>query len=170
MPTNNPTEETTHPARHGETLPLPAEEMIRVLESQRLGHLGCSAGDDIYVVPISYAYEDGALYSHSPEGQKIRMMRGNPNVCVQVERVEGPFAWQSVIAWGTYEELRGEAAAFGMRLLVRALGDGTTRTSPLQEDFASILSRAVIYRIVIRRMTGRCEGRPERSVPPSARP
>lgn len=170
MPTNSPIEATTHAARHGETRPLPAEDMIRVLENQHLAHLGCSVGDDIYVVPISYAYEDGAFYSHSPEGQKIRMMRGNPNVCVQVEQVDGPFAWQSVIAWGTFEELKGETAAFGMRLLVRAFGDGTSRTSPLQEDFATMLSRAVIYRIVIRRMTGRCEGRPVRGVPPSARP
>jgi hypothetical protein len=52
------------------------------------------------------------------DGAKLRAMRANPHVCFEVEHVDNLANWQSVIAWGSFEELEGGAWDAGMRLLV----------------------------------------------------
>jgi len=37
----------------------------------------------------------------------------------QVDRVRGPADWESVIAWGDFEELKGARAIEGFNLLMR---------------------------------------------------
>ena len=59
------------------------------------------------MVPIAYAYHEGTIAGHSGLGPKVEMMRENPNICFEVDRIESLGNWQSVIAWGTYEELTG---------------------------------------------------------------
>ena len=76
-----------------------------VLERAYIGRLGCAQADQPYVVPIYFAYEDDFIYMFSTFGKKIKWMRENPKVCVQVDEVSGQAQWQSVIANGTYQEL-----------------------------------------------------------------
>src|SRR5579864_8874055 len=94
--------------RHRMIAPLPDSEIERLLSEEFVGRLACSADGRPYVVPIAYAYHDGYIYSHTTEGLKVRMMRRNRNVCFEVDRVQDEFNWRSVVAWGTFEELRGE--------------------------------------------------------------
>jgi len=86
------------------------EEIETLLRSEVVGRLGCHANGRTYVVPLTYAYEEGAIIAHSAEGLKLRIMRENPNVCFEVDRIDDLGNWQSVIAWGRYEELSGTAA------------------------------------------------------------
>jgi uncharacterized protein len=51
-------------------------------------------------VPVTYAFHRGDIYGHSGVGMKVRMMRANPHVCFEVDRVVSQSNWQSVIAWG----------------------------------------------------------------------
>lgn len=44
-------------------------------------------------------------------------MRANPEVCSQVDEIDDMANWRSVIAWGRYEELKGELAIAAMNLL-----------------------------------------------------
>jgi nitroimidazol reductase NimA-like FMN-containing flavoprotein (pyridoxamine 5'-phosphate oxidase superfamily) len=70
-----------------------------------IGRLGCSRDDQPYVVPIGIAYEGDYIYVFSTLGKKIKWMRDNPKVCVQVDETSENSAWASVIANGEYEEL-----------------------------------------------------------------
>jgi uncharacterized protein len=45
------------------------------------------------------------------------MMRRNPEVCFEVDRVEDLVNWDSVIGWGTYEERYGSQAEHARRAL-----------------------------------------------------
>ena len=131
-----------------------------LLEAGSVGRVGCHADGRTYVVPIAYAYADGCVYGHSTEGLKIRMMRQNPSVCFEVDSVESVFHWSSVIAWGTYEELHGEAADAAMRtILVRFLqarANATIRTLTQMRPGVSETG-AVVYRIRLVEKTGRFE-------------
>jgi len=71
------------------------------LKSQVVGRLGCTDGDKIYVVPITYAYDNGSIYGHTKDGLKIRIMRSNPTVCFETDWVKDLTNWKSVIAYGT---------------------------------------------------------------------
>lgn len=84
---------------------LNTSEIERLLSRQIFGRIGCSSGDKTYVVPISYAYDGEFIYCHTHEGMKIDYMRRNPHVCFQADQLHNMANWQSVIAWGDFEEL-----------------------------------------------------------------
>jgi len=75
------------------------------LASASLGRLGCSLDHQPYVVPIYFAYEPGYIYVLSTFGRKVEWMRANPRVCVEVDEIENPSQWTSVIVNGRYQEL-----------------------------------------------------------------
>jgi nitroimidazol reductase NimA-like FMN-containing flavoprotein (pyridoxamine 5'-phosphate oxidase superfamily) len=84
---------------------LSGERIEYVLQHQLLGHIGCHADDTTYVVPICYAYADNCIYGRTYEGMKVEIMRKNAAVCFQVEYIESMVQWQSVVCWGTFEEV-----------------------------------------------------------------
>jgi nitroimidazol reductase NimA-like FMN-containing flavoprotein (pyridoxamine 5'-phosphate oxidase superfamily) len=146
-------------------------QMVRILQTEAVGRIGCYAEDRTYVVPVAYAYAGGYIYCHSGLGMKIEMMRANPQVCFEVDHIEDLANWQSVIAWGTYEELDEEAAEDAMRILVERLtplisGKSSGLPHPWNGSNVStehVLHRAsrhgVVYRIRITEKTGRYEKR-----------
>jgi hypothetical protein len=84
---------------------LSAAQSISLLEENITGRLGCTDGNEVYVVPVSYVYNNGLIVAHSQPGKKIEMMRKHPSVCLEVDTITDLCNWQSVIATGVYEEL-----------------------------------------------------------------
>jgi hypothetical protein len=152
---------------------LTAQQIEDVLRQETVGRIGCHAGGRTYVVPITYAYEGGDVYGHSAEGQKIWMMRANPAVCFEVDRMEDLANWRSVIAQGTFEELTGQAAEAALHKLTRRLlplvtsetsfpAHGFGREAPLEPGSygADAAGRpAILYRIRLSEKSGRFEQR-----------
>jgi nitroimidazol reductase NimA-like FMN-containing flavoprotein (pyridoxamine 5'-phosphate oxidase superfamily) len=85
------------------------DEIEAMLQRLRVGRIGCSLHDRPYVVPIDYTYSGGCVYGYGAPGRKIEIMRTQPNVCFQVDEIEGPSSWRTVIADGVYEELTDPA-------------------------------------------------------------
>lgn len=146
---------------HGQIGTLDSQEALSLFEQCRFAHLACHHHADLYLVPISYVYADGVLYSHSEPGRKIDIMRKNPHVCIQVEKVEDYFHWRSAIAWGDFEELTGDQAAGAMRILLKKVSEeaDSMQLSSLGLDMTAQLESAIIYRIKINKVTGRYEAR-----------
>lgn len=137
---------------------LPDDEIERMLSQEFVGRLGCSAGGRPYVVPVAYAYHGGCVYSHTTEGLKIRIMRRNPNVCFEVDRVQDEVNWRSVVARGTFEELHGPAAEDAMRLILLKFLPAKVRdpAAELAVSRPGVLEKdAVVYRIRLTERTGR---------------
>lgn len=139
---------------------LTRREIESVLGDGVIGRLGCHAYGQTYVVPISYAYDGTYVYAHTNVGMKLHMLRGNPHVCFEVDRMDDLANWQSVIAWGTFEELRGPESEEGMKFLVdriqSRLGDRPPGASVHPH---SAMTPVVVYRIKLERKTGRFERR-----------
>ncbi len=149
------------------------------LKSQVVGRLGCTDGDKIYVVPITYAYDNGYIYGHTKDGLKIRMMRGNPTVCFETDWVQDLTNWKSIIAHGTYEELEESEANMGLEVLMKniisSLKTKTVSSVNPEQDSRQIenlafqhsflspfihssnkeISDIIVYRIKINEMTGK---------------
>ena len=89
---------------------LTPDEIEDFLRAQRIARLGCHAGGETFVVPVIYAYGDGAVVTVTQEGRKVAMLRENPRVCVEVDEydTDGRGSWRSVIAYGSAEELAGD--------------------------------------------------------------
>lgn len=145
---------------------LSHDEIERLLQRETIARLGCHDGSRTYVVPITYAYADGALVGHSLEGLKLEMLRKNPDVCVEVDHVRNLANWSSVIAWGTFEELEGEEARHALELMqARFLALAVSETSVVPSilrpsDIGTRIGqshKSAVYRIRLREKTGRFE-------------
>ena len=139
-------------------------DIENVLEQQFFGHIGCHANDITYVVPVSYAYDGLSVYAHSHEGLKVDMMRRNPSVCFEVDKIENMANWQTVIAWGEFEELQdlGERHKAMHLLLDRKLPIAVSTTVKLTSDwpfYPCDLNEitGVLFRINLTKKTGRFE-------------
>jgi len=129
------------------------DEIERTLGRSRLGRLGCSANDRPYVVPITFAYFDGYVYGYSALGRKIRMMREQPYVCFEVEEIDGPSSWRSVIAEGEYEEVSDNSTR---RAALARLGLDEENLVPRT---LSVNGGAVVFRLRLNSKSGRFERR-----------
>jgi len=88
---------------------LSADEIDQLLRRQQLGRLGVAGDGRVYIFPIAYGYDGAFIYGHSQLGLKVRLMREHPAVCFEVEEVESPARWRTVMAHGTVEELWEQA-------------------------------------------------------------
>ena len=140
-------------AGRGTPRELSRAEIEEFLRGQRIARLGCHAGDETYIVPLIYAYEDGVVVAVTTEGRKTAMLRENPRVCVEVDSydVDGRGSWRSVIAYGTYEELAGDAIEPALSLLRERFARAAGRAAEPREPGENV----VVLRITLDEISGR---------------
>lgn len=138
---------------------LSAPEIERLLRDNVIGRIGCHAFGKTYVVPITYAYEDGRIYAHSKEGMKLHMMRENPHVSFEVDCMDETGNWKSVIANGVFQELRGNEARARFTWLVDQISDRLAGPPGETVHPSDTNSPHVMYRIALEEKSGRFERR-----------
>ena len=135
----------------------------RILLGGMIGRLGCYSSGKVYVVPVTFVFEDGYIYAHSKEGLKIRMMRKNPKVCFQVDQVDNMSSWRSVILWGRFEEIdTAQDQEKAIRILVDRLQPFHTSESVKPSESQPNATpkkekKPVLYRIHVDEISGRFE-------------
>jgi len=128
-------------------------EIEEFLRGQRIARLGCHAAGITYVVPLIYAYEDGAVVAVTTEGRKTAMLREDPRVCVEIDEYDfdGKGSWRSVIAYGMYEELSGDAIEDALALLRERFARAAGRAAEPRQ----LGPNAVVLRIELDDVSGR---------------
>jgi uncharacterized protein len=138
-------------------------EIEDLLRSQVVGRIGCHSDGKPYIVPITYAFDGQYILGHTSEGLKVDILRQNPSICFQVDKVDNMTNWQSVIVWGLFEELQGYEARLAMQKLIAHMEDLNNRDQngieTHQLETGGI--KTVVYRINIFEKTGRFEKRYE---------
>jgi nitroimidazol reductase NimA-like FMN-containing flavoprotein (pyridoxamine 5'-phosphate oxidase superfamily) len=144
------------------------EKLEELLQTKLLGRIGCHADGITYVVPVHYVYESPFIYAHSSDGLKISLMRKNPEVCFEVDDIRDFFNWQSVICWGTFEEIKDmdEQQRVMQKLIDRIepflSGKEDAHPSHGIADLASEIGTTkdlVLYRLKLHQKTGKFEHR-----------
>jgi uncharacterized protein len=140
-------------------------QVEELLKSQAIGRLGCHSDGVTYIVPINYVYEDSIVYAHSADGMKIAKMRKNPNVCFEVDAIQNLVNWQSVIAWGKFEEIEDihEKAEVMQKLIDRIMpfitGESVHPSHGITSNESDIgtITELVVYKIFLTWKNGRFE-------------
>jgi len=127
------------------------EESRRILHEQQCGRLGCCLDDEPYVVPVNYLFDGECIYIHSLLGHKINTLRANPRACLQVDAVKDAYNWQSVIAYGRYEELTDEVER--ERTLAR-LFHHLPHLTAVESQMIKGLQQTIVFRLRVTRVTG----------------
>jgi nitroimidazol reductase NimA-like FMN-containing flavoprotein (pyridoxamine 5'-phosphate oxidase superfamily) len=145
---------------------LTPAECREVLQLTTVARLACAREGQPYIVPVSLYFDGPAdcLYGFSTVGQKIDWMRGNPRVCVEVERIVDKYHWSTVIVFGRFEEIGDSPRDSHSRHRAIELFEqrpqwwlpGVAKLAATDEH-----AIPVIYRIHIERLTGRRAARPD---------
>ncbi len=92
-------------------------EIIRILDTAKVVHVGMCVDNEPYVVPMNYGYsmDDGKLtvYLHGAlTGKKIDMMRQNPHVHFEMDCEIVPFEGDVACRYGiSYSSVMGRGTA-----------------------------------------------------------
>lgn len=146
---------------------LTPQQIEQLLHDELIGRIGCHARDRTYVVPVTYVYDGTSIVGQTGNGLKVRMMRENPKVCFEVDRLRDRGDWQSVIVYGVFEELHDDEATTALHVLLERLrppvpGEaaiaphGAGRSTPYGGEQVG-QRQEVVYRISIEEKTGRFE-------------
>ncbi|MFD1256633.1 pyridoxamine 5'-phosphate oxidase family protein [Mucilaginibacter terrae] len=143
---------------------LTESQINNLLETQLTGRLGCHSDGVTYIVPLNYYYDGTNIVAQSGRGMKISMMQKNPEVCFEVDEIKSIINWQSVILWGTFEEIieLGEKEKALQQLIDRVvpfLSQGQHPSHGITANDSDIGTEVelVIYKIIITKKTGRFE-------------
>ena len=135
---------------------LSEEESRARLSAGRVARLGCIVEGGPYIVPINYYFEDGCVYSHSLPGLKVSALKENPQACLQVDVVESDVRWESVLAFGNYEEVTNSSER--TKILNKLMQQFPMLTPVESAIFSDAMPPSVIvFRIRVVRLSGVAE-------------
>jgi len=150
---------------------LTMPEIEKLLRKEVLGRIGCTDGDVVYVVPISYVYDGEYIYCHTHEGLKVDIMRKHKKVCFEVDSLRNMANWQSVVVQGEFEELTDPALRSHalQRLHERILPMPSSETAHLSADWPFPPAEfnkiaGITFRIRLMEKTGRFEKSPASAI------
>jgi hypothetical protein len=130
---------------------LGKEDARALLQAHQLGRLGCSVNGEPYVLPINYLYTGEDLYMHSLPGLKIRAMREQPQICLQVDEITDDYNWKSVLVFGEYEEITN---ADEREQILGAMFQRLPHLTPVESRMRQGQEETIVFRLRINRSTG----------------
>jgi uncharacterized protein len=146
-----------------EFLIMTAADATRVLRRNHVGRLAYRNVRSVDIQPVGYVAAGQWLFMRSAYGSKLEAITHHPFVAFEVDEIDGPFDWRSVVVHGTIyllpakgapieqNEFRRAAAA-----LRRAMPGAFTPDDPVPE-------RQTVYGLHIDRVDGRlARSRPSR--------
>jgi uncharacterized protein len=132
---------------------LADSESRAVLGGHHVGRLAFALHDRVDVEPISYVLAGDWLYCRTSPGTKLATLAHNPWVAFEVDDIDGPFDWRSVVVRGTAYRLtpgiRGDHSYDEGVEHLRSI-DARALT---HEDLAP--HRTALFRIHVNDITGR---------------
>jgi len=139
-----------------EIFPMSDDEIRSLLTKIEYGHLGCCRHGRPYVLPIHYVYVEPDIYIYTTRGMKTEFITANPEVCLQVEEVQNPSHWRSVIFTGRAQLLSDpEERKHAMNFIYM---ENPTLAPALARTWLGTLTRSTteaIYRIHPQAVSGR---------------
>jgi nitroimidazol reductase NimA-like FMN-containing flavoprotein (pyridoxamine 5'-phosphate oxidase superfamily) len=128
-------------------------ESLALLRRQHVGRIAFTFKDRVDIEPIGYVLSGGWLYGRTSRGQKLIQLKHNPWVAFEVDEIDGPFDWRSVVVHGTVYFLNPEGEEhpdFGRAVrLFKKLDPRTLAASDPAPD------RTIFFRIHVDRLSGR---------------
>lgn len=82
-----------------------SKEIHELLHKVGYGHLGCIHEGKPYVMPMYYYLENSDIYLFTTVGMKTHDIDANPEICLQVEEINGLLHWRSIIVNGRASRL-----------------------------------------------------------------
>ena len=134
---------------------LSKNEVLDILRRNPVGRMAYSFRDRVDIRPVHYVWRKGWLFGRTSPGEKFAKLTRNMWVAFEVDEIEGPMDWRSVIVHGTFYQLLPEGSVHDRRLYSRALRAIREQApSTLTED-DPVAFRSQVFGISVDSATGR---------------
>lgn len=103
---------------------LSAREGVGLLRRNNVGRMAFAFNRRVDIVPIHYVYSGGWVYGRTSLGPKLVTLSHSHWVAFEVDEIDGPFDWRSVVVHGALYLLAADgspAEAAARRRAVRIL-------------------------------------------------
>ena len=143
---------------------LGKSKSIALLKNNYIGHLAYVFNNQPHVLPITYYYDEitNSIIGYSGIGHKIKAMRINNAVSLEVSEVDSVNNWRSVVAYGTYREFVGSTAKISLHKFSDGVKDIIKRKEGKDLKFLNEFSSKIykeglpiVFKIDVTELTGR---------------
>lgn len=134
---------------------LDQPEIEAILARNHIGRLAFTFKDRVDIEPINYAYADGVINCRTSPGAKTEILRRQPAVAFEVDEIEGPYDWRSVVVHGSVYVAKPTGSEHDIKAhadAVRAIRSVTPEALG-PDDPAPF--RSIIFRLHVHRAEGR---------------
>lgn len=100
---------------------LSPDDATALLARNHVGRIAFSHGNRVDIEPIGYAYHEGWLFGRTSPGTKLTALGHRPWVAFEVDEVDGPLDWRSVVAHGSFRVLEPGGSEYDAELYARAV-------------------------------------------------
>jgi len=126
-----------------------------ILARNHLGRLAFAHDAVVDIEPIAYVASGAWLFMRSAPGTKLDALAHSPYVAFEVDEVDGPFDWRSVVAHGTIYRMPEDGSPIERRERRRAV---TAFRRVMPTAFTShdpVPERRIVYGLHVDRTDGR---------------
>jgi nitroimidazol reductase NimA-like FMN-containing flavoprotein (pyridoxamine 5'-phosphate oxidase superfamily) len=134
---------------------LTKKEIDEFLGRNHVGRIAFSFRNQIDIRPLHFVYAAGWLFGRTSPSDKLITLRHNRWIAFEVDEVEGPFDWTSVVVRGTFYRLTREGSQYDSRLYDRALRAIRKLSPDVLRERDPAPSRTELFGIAADSMTGR---------------
>jgi len=137
------------------------EAIVSIIRRSTVCRLGMSDDGQPYVIPMSFGYQDGAVYFHcAPEGRKIEILRKNPQVCIEFDVDCVLKTGDSACKWGFHFQ---SAIAFGVAAIIEDSKEKQAALDIIMRQYSgeaftypeSALDKIVVIKVSVTELTGK---------------
>ena len=138
-----------------------SEAIVSIIRRSTMCRLGMSDDGQPYVIPMSFGYQDGAVYFHcAPEGRKIEILRKNPRVCIEFDVDCLLKTGDSACKWGFHFN---SAIAFGVAAIIEDSSEKQVALDIIMRQYSgdaftypeSALDKIVVIKVSVTELTGK---------------
>jgi len=139
-------------------------EIKAIIKKAGVCRLGMVNGNKPYIVPLCFGYHDNNLYFHGTlKGQRIDILRKNPNVCFEFDLITEPVESENPCDWGMkYQSVIG----FGKAVFIDRLDEKHKALSIIMAQYSkrqfqfpeNSLKITSVFKVEIESMTGKHSG------------
>lgn len=136
-------------------LVLTDDDCDGVLARNHVGRLAFLREGIVDIEPLAYTFDDDWLFLRSAYGTKLEALSHNPYVAFQVDDIDGPLDWESVVVHGTVyalDEAGGPVERAAYARAVEAIREVAPNSLTKRDPTPA---RQIVYGVHIDRRDGR---------------
>ena len=135
-----------------------------MLSLNYIGHMSYIFNNKPYVVPITYYFDvnNNSIIGYSGKGHKIKALRINNDVCIEVLEIETINNWRSVLVQGRYREFEGSSAKMNLHKFSEGIKEIIRNVEGRELKYISDFSNkiykdgpSVVFKIEIEELNGK---------------